>query len=64
MVEAGIRPGSLNTAAWASSLGRTLAAVPGPDSAASAGTRHLIRTQDAHLTATTHDIQELLPPAL
>ena len=48
VVEAGWRSGSLNTAGHATTLGRTLGAVPGPvTSAASAGCHRLIRHFDA-----------------
>ncbi|WP_099025531.1 DNA-processing protein DprA [Mycolicibacterium palauense] len=44
VVEAGLRSGAANTASWAESLGRVVAAVPGPvTSAASAGCHQLMR---------------------
>ena len=44
VVEAGLRSGAANTAGWAKSLGRPVAAVPGPvTSAASAGCHALVR---------------------
>ncbi|MEZ0385041.1 DNA-processing protein DprA [Mycobacterium sp. pW045] len=44
VVEAGLRSGAANTAAWARLLGRPVAAVPGPvTSAASAGCHQLLR---------------------
>ncbi|QTX04492.1 DNA-processing protein DprA [Agromyces archimandritae] len=48
VVEAGLRSGSLNTAAHAATLGRPLGAVPGPvTSPASAGCHRLLREFDA-----------------
>lgn len=47
VVEAGLRSGAANTAAWARLLGRTVCAVPGPvTSAASAGCHELLRRDD------------------
>jgi DNA processing protein len=44
VVEAGLRSGAANTAAWAEALGRVVCAVPGPvTSAASAGCHQLLR---------------------
>jgi DNA processing protein len=44
VVEAGLRSGAANTAAWARALGRVVCAVPGPvTSSASAGCHELIR---------------------
>ena len=44
VVEAGLRSGAANTAAWARALGRVVCAVPGPvTSSASAGCHALIR---------------------
>ncbi|WP_061004261.1 DNA-processing protein DprA [Mycolicibacterium mucogenicum] len=44
VVEAGLRSGAANTAAWATAMGRNVCAVPGPvTSAASAGCHVLIR---------------------
>lgn len=45
VVEAGLRSGAANTAAWARALGRVVCAVPGPvTSAASSGCHSLIRS--------------------
>ena len=50
VVEAALRSGALNTATWASSLGRELWAVPGPlTSPASAGTNRTIAQGNARL---------------
>ena len=46
VVEAGLRSGAANTAAWAESLGRPVCAVPGPvTSSASAGCHVLLRNR-------------------
>lgn len=61
VVEAGWRSGSLNTAAHAASLGRSLGAVPGPvTSPASAGCHRLLREFDAHCITGAADVRELL----
>ncbi|OBS02820.1 MAG: DNA-protecting protein DprA [Mycobacterium sp.] len=60
VVEAGLRSGAANTAAWARSLGRVVAAVPGPvTSSASAGCHVLLRN-GAHLVTRCEDIVELV----
>jgi len=62
VVEAGYRSGSLAIAEQARSLGRTVAAVPGPvTSAASAGTHRLIREHNARLVTNINDLHSLLP---
>ncbi|MDV3127289.1 DNA-processing protein DprA [Mycobacterium sp. 21AC1] len=59
VVEAGLRSGAANTAAWAKDLGRPVCAVPGPvTSAASAGCHALLRT-GANLVSRAADIVEL-----
>lgn len=61
VVEAGMRSGSLNTAAHAASLGRALGAVPGPvTSAASAGCHLMIREFDAACITSAADVRVLL----
>lgn len=61
VVEAGNRSGSLTTAGHATTLGRTLGAVPGPiTSAASAGCHRLIAEYDAQIVTSAHDAYELL----
>lgn len=67
VVEAGMRSGSLNTAAHAASLGRALGAVPGPvTSAASAGCHRILREMDGACVTGADDVRELLglPTAL
>lgn len=60
VVEAGLRSGAANTAAWARALGRVVAAVPGPvTSAASAGCHVLLRN-GAQLVTRADDIVELV----
>lgn len=60
VVEAGLRSGAASTAAWARSLGRVVAAVPGPvTSSASAGCHVLLRN-GAHLVTRCEDIVELV----
>ncbi len=60
VVEAGLRSGAANTAAWARELGRVVAAVPGPvTSSASAGCHALLRN-GAELVTRADDIVELV----
>ncbi|MCG7610073.1 MULTISPECIES: DNA-processing protein DprA [Mycobacterium] len=60
VVEAGLRSGAANTAAWAKLLGRSVCAVPGPvTSAASAGCHALLRG-DARLVGRAEEIVELV----
>lgn len=59
VVEAGLRSGAANTAAWARQLGRPVAAVPGPvTSAASAGCHVLLRG-GAELVTRVDEVIEL-----
>ncbi|MGP3536472.1 DNA-processing protein DprA [Microbacterium sp. RD1] len=61
VVEAGLRSGSLNTAAHAASLGRGLGAVPGPvTSAASAGCHRILRSFDGVCVTGADDVREML----
>ena len=63
VVEAGLRSGAANTAAWAGSLGRPVCAVPGPvTSGASAGCHVLIRN-GAHLITRVDEIVEFVGAA-
>ncbi|GFG76497.1 DNA-processing protein DprA [Mycobacterium botniense] len=60
VVEAGLRSGAANTAAWARILGRVVAAVPGPvTSSASVGCHALLRG-GAELVTRVDDIVELV----
>ncbi|OBF17815.1 DNA-processing protein DprA [Mycobacterium sp. ACS4331] len=60
VVEAGLRSGAANTAAWADALGRVRCAVPGPvTSAASAGCHVLLRS-GAHLVSRSDEIVEIV----
>ncbi|ORB47391.1 DNA protecting protein DprA [Mycobacteroides saopaulense] len=60
VVEAGVRSGAANTAAWARALGRPVGAVPGPiTSAASAGTHVEIAERGAQLVVCAQDVVEL-----
>ena len=60
VVEAGLRSGAANTAAWARALGRVVGAVPGPvTSSASAGCHALLR-DGAHVVTRAEDIVEFV----
>jgi DNA processing protein len=60
VVEAGLRSGAANTAAWARALGRVVGAVPGPvTSSASAGCHALLR-DGAELVSRAGDIVEFV----
>lgn len=60
VVEAGLRSGAANTAAWAKALGRPVCAVPGPvTSAASAGCHALLR-DGAALVGRATEVVELV----
>jgi len=60
VVEAGLRSGAANTAAWAHALGRPVCAVPGPvTSSASAGCHALLRG-GAELVTRAADVVELV----
>lgn len=60
VVEAGLRSGAANTAAWARALGRIVGAVPGPvTSSASTGCHALLRT-GAEVITRAEDIVELV----
>jgi DNA processing protein len=63
VVEAGLRSGAANTAAWAKALGRPVCAVPGPvTSSASAGCHVLIR-DGAFLVTRVDEVVELVGAA-
>lgn len=61
VIEAGVRSGAANTAAWADALGRPVCAVPGPiTSAASAGCHELVRERRAELVTRAAEVVELV----
>lgn len=61
VVEAGLRSGAANTAAWAAAMGRVVCAVPGPvTSAASAGCHVLLRRRDTQLISRADEIIEIV----
>ncbi|MBX9918413.1 MAG: DNA-processing protein DprA [Mycolicibacterium frederiksbergense] len=61
VVEAGLRSGAANTAAWADVMGRVVCAVPGPvTSAASAGCHVLLRKKDTQLISRAEEIIEIV----
>jgi DNA processing protein len=63
VVEAALRSGALNTAAWAQALLRVVAAVPGPvTSPLSAGCHRLIRDAGAVLVTGADELLELVGP--
>lgn len=63
VVEAALRSGARNSAAWASALGRVLMAVPGPVTSSLSATPHrLIREAQAVLVASARDVRELMSP--
>ncbi|RFA22031.1 DNA-processing protein DprA [Subtercola boreus] len=65
VVEAGVRSGSLNTAAHAAALGRPLGAVPGPvTSLSSAGCHRLLREFDATCVTTADEVIEMIGPSV
>jgi DNA processing protein len=60
VVEAGLRSGAANTAAWARMMGRAVCAVPGPvTSAASAGSHELLRC-GATLVTRAEEVVEIV----
>ena len=64
VVEAAARSGALNTAHWATRLGRVVMGVPGPvTSAPSEGVHELLRTGEAQLVTRAAHVLELVSPA-
>ncbi|CAJ1583963.1 DNA-processing protein DprA [[Mycobacterium] wendilense] len=60
VVEAGLRSGAANTAAWAAAMGRVVCAVPGPvTSTASAGCHQLLR-RGAELVTRPQEVLEIV----
>jgi DNA processing protein len=63
VVEAAVRSGALNTASWASALGRVVMGVPGPvTSEPSGGVHQLIRSRDALLVTRAEEVLEAVAP--
>ena len=64
VVEAAARSGALNTANWATRLGRVVMGVPGPvTSAPSEGVHELLRVGEAQLVGRAAHVLELVSPA-
>ena len=60
VVEAGLRSGAANTAAWARALGRVVAAVPGPVTSSASAGRHALLCNGAALVTRADDIVEFV----
>ena len=60
VVEAGLRSGAANTAAWARSLGRVVAAVPGPATSSASAGCHVLLRNGAELVTRYQEIIELV----
>jgi DNA processing protein len=60
VVEAGVRSGAANTAAWARALGRVVCAVPGPVTSASSMGCHILLRNGAELVTRADEIVELV----
>jgi DNA processing protein len=60
VVEAGLRSGAANTAAWARTLGRVVAAVPGPVTSSASTGCHVLLRNGAELVTRADDIVELV----
>ena len=60
VVEAGVRSGAANTAAWAGVLGRAVCAVPGPITSASSVGCHALIRGDATLVTRAEEIVEFV----
>lgn len=60
VVEAGLRSGAANTAAWARSLGRIVAAVPGPATSSASAGCHVLLRNGAQLITRADEIVELV----
>ncbi|KRE31990.1 DNA protecting protein DprA [Mycobacterium sp. Soil538] len=63
VVEAGVRSGAANTAAWARALGRNVCAVPGPITSASSVGCHVLIRNEAHLVTRAEEILEYVGQA-
>jgi DNA processing protein len=60
VVEAGLRSGAANTAAWARALGRVVAAVPGPVTSSTSAGCHALLRNGAELVTRADDVVELV----
>lgn len=60
VVEAGVRSGAANTAAWARALGRVVAAVPGPVTSAASTGCHILLRGGAEVVTRAEDVIELV----
>ncbi|WP_319432095.1 DNA-processing protein DprA [Mycobacterium sp. RTGN5] len=60
VVEAGVRSGAANTAAWARALGRVVCAVPGPVTSASSTGCHILLRNGAELVTRAEEVVELV----
>lgn len=60
VVEAGVRSGAANTAAWARALGRVVCAVPGPVTSASSTGCHILLRNGAELVTRADEVVELV----
>lgn len=60
VVEAGLRSGAANTAAWARVLGRVVAAVPGPVTSSASTGCHVLLRAGAEVVTRAEDIVELV----
>jgi DNA processing protein len=60
VVEAGVRSGAANTAAWARALGRVVCAVPGPVTSASSMGCHILLRNGAQLVTRAEEVVELV----
>jgi DNA processing protein len=60
VVEAGVRSGAANTAAWARALGRVVCAVPGPVTSASSTGCHILLRNGAEVVTRAEEVVELV----
>jgi DNA processing protein len=60
VVEAGLRSGAANTAAWARALGRVVGAVPGPVTSSTSTGCHALLRDGAEIVTRAEDIVELV----
>jgi DNA processing protein len=60
VVEAGLRSGAANTAAWARALGRVVGAVPGPVTSSASSGCHVLLRSGAEVITRADDVVELV----